>query len=333
MKHRIQFLRRRRQFITLLGGAVAWPLAARAQQPVMPVIGFLSSVSQAQTRHMVAAFQRGLGETGWMDGRNVAIDYRFVDGQYDRLPALASEMVRRPVSLILAAGPPAALAAKVATTTVPIVFVVGFDPVGAGLVASFNRPSGNATGVVLVSGQLGQKRLELVRDLVPKATVVAMLANPLSPDAVPEIREVQAAAQVNGLQLRMLNASTPSDIEAAFASLAKQRPDALLVGGDPFYMARREDIVQLVARSGLPAVYPFREFTEAGGLISYGTSLANAYRQAGIYAGRILGGVKPGDLPVMQPTTFELVINLKAAKALGVDIPPTLHARSDEVIE
>jgi putative ABC transport system substrate-binding protein len=325
---------RRREFITLLGGAAAaWPLAARAQQPAMPVIGFLSSVSQAQTRHMVAAFQRGLGETGSMDGRNVAIDYRFVDGQYDRLPALASEMVRRPVSLILAAGPPAALAAKVATTTIPIVFVVGFDPVGAGLVASFNRPSGNATGVVLVSGQLGQKRLELVRDLVPKATVVAMLANPLSPDAVPEIREVQAAAQVNGLQLRMLNASTPSDIEAAFASLAKQRPDALLVGGDPFYMARREDIVQLVARSGLPAVYPFREFTEAGGLISYGTSLANAYRQAGIYAGRILGGVKPSDLPVMQPTTFELVINLKAAKALGVDIPPTLHARSDEVIE
>jgi putative ABC transport system substrate-binding protein len=325
---------KRRDFITLLGGAAAtWPLAARAQQAAMPVIGFLSSVSQAQTRHMVAAFQRGLGETGWMDGRNVAIDYRFVDGQYDRLPALASEMVRRPVSLILAAGPPAALAAKVATTTIPIVFVVGFDPVGAGLVASFNRPSGNATGVVLVSGQLGQKRLELVRDLVPKATVVAMLANPLSPDAVPEIREVQAAAQVNGLQLRMLNASTPSDIEAAFASLAKQRPDALLVGGDPFYMARREDIVQLVARSGLPAVYPFREFTEAGGLISYGTSLANAYRQAGIYAGRILGGVKPGDLPVMQPTTFELVINLKAAKALGVDIPPTLHARSDEVIE
>jgi putative ABC transport system substrate-binding protein len=299
----------------------------------MPVVGFLSSVSQAQTRHMVAAFQRGLGETGWMDGRNVAIDYRFVDGQYDRLPALTSEMVRRPVSLLLAAGPPAALAAKVATTTIPIVFVVGFDPVGAGLVASFNRPGGNATGIAMMLGPLGQKRLELVRDLVPKASIVAMLANPLSPDAVPEIREVQAAAQANGLQLRMFNAGTPGDIEAAFGSLGGQRPDALLIGGDPFYMARREDIVRLAARSGLVTVYPFREFTEAGGLISYGVSLANAYRQAGIYAGRILGGVKPGDLPVMQPTTFELVINLKTAKALGVDIPPTLHARSDEVIE
>ena len=324
---------KRREFISLLGGAAAaWPLAAHAQQP-MPVIGFLSSVSQAQTRHMVAAFQRGLGETGYVDGRNVTIDYRFVDGQYDRLPALASEMVRRPVSLILAAGPPAALAAKVATTAIPIVFIVGFDPVGAGLVASFNQPGGNATGVVLISGPLGQKRLELVRDLVPKAAVVAMLANPSSPDAVPEIREVQAAAQANGLQLRMLNAGTPGEIDAAFASFAGQRPDALLIGGDPFYMARREDIVRLVARSGLAAVYPFREFTEAGGLISYGTNLANSYRQAGIYAGRILGGAKPGDLPVMQPTTFELVINLKTAKGLGIDIPPTLHARSDEVIE
>jgi len=325
---------RRREFITLLGrAAAAWPIAARAQQPVVPVVGFLSSVSQAQTRHMVAAFQRGLVETGYVDGRNVAIDYRFADGQYDRLPALASEMVRRPVSLIVAGGPPAALAAKVATTTIPIVFIVGFDPVGAGLVASFNRPGGNATGVVLVSGQLGQKRLELVRDLVPKAATVAMLANPVSPDAVPEIREVQAAAQANGLQLRMLNASMLAEIESAFASLAGQRPDALLVGGDPFYMARREDIVRLAASSGLVTVYPFREFTETGGLISYGTNLANSYRQAGIYAGRILGGVKPSDLPVMQPTTFELVINLKAAKALGFDIPPTLHARSDEVIE
>src|SRR5215831_12233134 len=281
---------KRREFITLLGGTVtAWPLSARAQQGPMPTIGFLSSVSQAQTRHMVAAFLRGLGETGYIDGRNVAIDYRFVDGQYDRLPALASEMVRRPVSLLLAAGPPAALAAKVATTTIPIVFVVGFDPVGAGLVASFNRPGGNATGIAMMLGPLGQKRLELVRDLVPKASIVAMLANPLSPDAVPEIREVQAAAQAKGLQLRMINASTPGDIEAGFGSLAGQRPDALLIGGDPFYMARREDIVRLAARSGLVTVYPFREFTEAGGLISYGVSLANAYRQAGIYAGRILG--------------------------------------------
>jgi putative ABC transport system substrate-binding protein len=326
---------KRREFITLLGAgaAVAWPLAARAQQPAVPVIGFLSSLSQAQTRHMVAAFQRGLGETGYVGGRNVAIEYRFADGQYDRLPALAGEVVRRPVSLILAAGPPAALAAKAVTTTIPIVFIVGLDPVGAGLIASFNRPGGNATGMVLILGPLGQKRLELVRDLVPKAAAVAMLANPLSPDAAPEIREVQVAAHANGVQLRILNASTSDEIEAAFASFAQQRPDALLIGGDPFYMTRREDIVGLVARSGLPAVYPFREFTEAGGLISYGTNIANSYRQAGIYAGRILGGVKPSDLPVMQPTTFELVINLKTAKALGLDIPPTLHARSDEVIE
>jgi len=325
---------RRREFFTLVVGAAAgWPLAAGAQTPAMPVVGFLSSLTQAKTSHMVDAFRRGLGETGYVDGRNVAIDYRFADGQYDRLPALVGEMVRRPVALILAAAPPAALAAKVATTTIPIVFIVGLDPVGAGLVASFNRPGGNATGMVLISGPLGQKRLELVRDLVPKAAVVAMLANPLSPDAVPEIREVQAAAQANGVQLRMLNASTPGEIEAAFASFAGQRPDALLVGGDPFYMARREDIVRLVARSGLAAVYPFREFPEAGGLISYGTNLANSYRQAGIYASRILSGAKPSDLPVVQPTTFELVINLKTAKALGLDIPPTLHARSDEVIE
>src|SRR6516165_700472 len=219
---------RRREFISLIGGATAaWPLAARAQQPATPVIGFLSSLSQAQTSHMVAAFQRGLGETGHVEGRNVGIEYRFADGQYDRLPAIAGDLVRRPVSLILAAGPPAALAAKVATTTIPIVFVVGFDPVGAGLVARL----------------LGQKRLELGRDLVPKATAVAMLANPVSPDAVPEIREVQAAAQANDLQVRMLNASTPGEIEAAFAALAAQRPDALLVGGDPFYMTRRDDIV------------------------------------------------------------------------------------------
>jgi ABC-type uncharacterized transport system substrate-binding protein len=324
---------KRRAFITLLGGAAAWPLAARAQQPAMPVIGVLSSLPQTFAQHQLATFERGLGETGYVQGRNVAIEYRFADGQYDRLPAMASELVRRPVSLILAMGPPAALAAKVATTTIPIVFVVGFDPVGAGLVASFNRPGGNATGMVLISGPLGQKRLELVRDLLPKAAVVAMLANPSSPEAVPEIREVQGAAQANGVKLRMLNASTLGEIEAAFASLAAERPDALLIGSDPFYTAQRDDIVRLVARSGLAAVYPFREFTEAGGLISYGTNIANSYRQAGIYAGRILAGAKPGDLPVMQPTTFELVINLKTAKALGLDIPPALHARSDEVIE
>jgi putative ABC transport system substrate-binding protein len=324
---------RRREFIAFLGSAAAWPLFARGQQPATPTIGFLSSVSQAQTSHMVAAFQRGLRQTGYVDGRNITIDYWFADGHYDQLPTMAAEMIGREVSLILAVGPPAALAAKVVTTTIPIVFIVGLDPVGAGLVASLNRPGGNATGMMLILGLLGQKRLELACDLFPKVTSVSMLANPLSPDAVPEIGEVQAAAQAKGLQLRMLNASTAGEIEAVFASLGAQRPDALLIGGDPFYMTHRDDIVRLVAHSGLPAIYPFREFTEAGGLISYGANIPNSYRQAGIYAGRILSGAKPGDLPVMQPTTFELVLNLKTAKALQIDIPPALHARADEVIE
>ncbi len=325
---------RRREFITLFGGAAAaWPLAVRAQQPATPVIGFLSALGRAQTSQHIAMFRRGLSETGNVEGQNVAIEYRFADGQYDRLPALAAELVRRPVTLITAGSPPAALAAKTATTTVPIVFVVGLDPVAAGLVASFNRPGGNATGMTLITGPLGQKRLEIIRELVPKATVVAMLANPLSPDAVPEIRDVQVAAQANGLELRMLNASTPSEIEAAFASLAAQRPDALIVGSDPFFVVRREELVAAIARLRIAAVYPFREFTDVGGLISYGTNIATAYRQAGIYAGRILRGAKPADLPVMQPTTFELVINLKTARTLGFDIPPILHARSDEVIE
>ena len=324
---------RRRQFIMLLGGAAAWPLAARAQQSAMPVIGFLTALGLAQSSQPIAMFRRGLNETGYVEGQNITIEYRFADGQYDRLPALADELVRRPATLIAAASPPAALAAKTATTIIPIVFVVGFDPVAAGLVASFNRPGGNATGMTLITGQLGQKRLEILRELAPKAKVVAMLANPFSPDAVPEIRDVQATAQVNGLELRMLTASTPSEIEAAFASLAKQRPDALIVGSDPFFVSRREELVAAIARLRIAAIYPFREFTDVGGLISYGSNIASAYRPAGIYAGRILKGAKPADLPVMQPTTFELVINLKTAQTLGFDIPPILHARSDEVIE
>jgi putative ABC transport system substrate-binding protein len=324
----------RRKFITLLGGAVVtWPLGARAQQPAMPVIGFLSAVSLAQTTHLLAAFRRGLNETGYADDSNVTIEYRYADGQYDRLPAMAADLVRRPVGVIVAAATPAANAARSATTTIPIVFIVGLDPVAAGLAASFNRPGGNATGISLISGPLGQKRLELVRELVPKAAVVAMLVNPLGPDAAPEIRDMQAAAQANAMQIRMLNASTPGELNAALASLSDHRPDALLVGADPFFMIRREELVALVARHGVPAVYPFREYTAAGGLMSYGTNIATAYRQAGIYAGRILKGAKPADLPVLNPTTFELVINLKAAKTLGFDIPPALHARSDEVIE
>jgi putative ABC transport system substrate-binding protein len=324
---------KRREFITLLGGAAAWPLAARAQQAAIPVIGFLSALSEKETSHQTVMFRRGLNEVGFVEGQNVALDYRWANGQYNQLPAMAAELVRRPVTLIVAQAPPAALAARAMTTTIPIVFVVDVDPIAAGLVASFNRPGGNATGMTLITGPLGQKRLELLRELAPKAAVIAMLVNPISPDAVPEIRDVQATAQAMGLQLKMFNASTPSELNAAFAAIAEQRPDALLVGSDPFLLLQREELVALTARLRIPAVYPFREFAAAGGLVSYGTNIANAYRQAGIYAGKILKGAIPADLPVMQPTTFELVINLKAAKMLGLDIPPTLHARSDEVIE
>ena len=324
---------RRRDFIKVIGGgAVAWPLAARAQQPT-PVVGFLSAVSQTHTAHLVAAFRRGLKETGFVEGSNVVIEYSFADGQYDRLPAQATELVRRAVDVIVASGPPAANAARVATASIPIVFVVGLDPVAAGLVASFNRPGGNATGITLVSGPLGQKRLELVREFAPKATDVAMLVNPLSPDAPPEIRDMQAAAQANGFKITLLNASTLDELKTAIATLADHPSSALLVGADPFFMVRREQIVALVAQQKIPAVYPFREFADAGGLMSYGTNIANAYRQSGIYAGRILKGAKPADLPVLNPTSFEIVVNLKAAQTLGLDIPPALHARSDEVIE
>jgi putative tryptophan/tyrosine transport system substrate-binding protein len=323
---------RRRDFFAALGGAAAWPLAAHAQQ-AMPVVGWLSAISEQAASPHLALFRRGLSENGFMPGRDVAIEYRWANGQYERLPALAAELIRRPVDVILAQAPPAALAAKTATTTIPIIFVVGIDPVAAGLVASYSRPGGNATGATLIMGPLGQKRLEIVRELVPRASVIGLLHNPVSPDAAPEIRDVQAAAQANGLQLRLLSASTRAELEAAFASIAAQRPDALLIGGDPFFLVQRDYIAAEVARAGLAAVYPIREMVEAGGLISYGANIPNSYRQAGIYTGRILKGAKPADLPVMQPTTFELVINLKTAKTQGIDIPPVLHARSDEVIE
>jgi putative ABC transport system substrate-binding protein len=323
---------KRRTFIAALGGAVALPFAARAQQ-TMPVIGWLSAASDDAAPQIQKLFLRGLAEVGFVPGRNVAVEYRYANGQYGLLPAMAGELIRRPVDVILAQSPPAALAAKATTTTIPIVFVVGIDPVVGGLVASYSHPGGNATGATLIMGPLGQKRVELVRELVPKATTLAMLVNPQGPDAAPEVRDVQAAAQVNGLQLRLLNVSTPAELDGAFAAIASQRPDALLIAGDPFLLVRRQDIVAQVARTGLVAVYPVREFVEAGGLISYGTSIPSAFRQAGIYVGRILKGAKPADLPVMQPSTFELVINLKTALAQGLDVPPNLHARSDEVIE
>jgi putative ABC transport system substrate-binding protein len=324
---------KRREVITFLGGAAAWPLTALAQQPPIPIVAVLSALSQEFSTSLLSAWRKGLAETGYVEGRDLTLEFRFADGQYERLPALAAELVKGPVGLVVAMGPPAALAAKIATTSIPIVFVVGLDPVGAGLVASFNRPGGNATGVSLITGPLGQKRLEILREIVPKVKVVPILLNPSSPDAIPELRDVQTAAQALGIELRVLRASTPMEIDAAFAVLAEQHPDALLVGSDPFFTTEAKHFAELSARLRVPTIYPFREFVAAGGLVSYGTSLANAYRQAGIYTGRILRGDKPGDLPVMQPTGFELVINLNTAKALGVDIPATLHARSDEVIE
>ena len=324
---------RRREFLAAVGAAAAWPLRARAQQAAMPTVGFLSSLSEGASTPLISAWRRGLSETGYLEGKTVAVEYRFADGQYDRVPAFAAEFVRRGLSLVLAAGPPAALAAKIATTTIPIVFIVGLDPVAAGLVTSLNHPGGNATGMALITGPLGQKRLEILRELAPKMRLVPMLVNAASPDALPELRDVQSAAQAMGLELQVVSARTPEEIDSAFAAFAQQHPDALLIGSDPFLMIRREQVVAAAARLKVPTVYPFREFAAAGGLMTYGTNIANAYRQAGIYSGRILKGDKAADLPVMQPTTFELVINLKAAKELGIDLPATLHARSDEVIE
>jgi putative ABC transport system substrate-binding protein len=323
---------KRREFIKLFGGAAAWPLSSLAQQ-AMPVVGYLSSSSEAQVLPQLNAFRRGLGETGFAEGRNVEIVYHWAEGQYQRLPAMAAELVQRKVSLILAQAPPAALSAKAATTSIPIVFFVGFDPVGAGLVADLNRPGGNATGMTLISHVLAQKRLELVRDLSPKATTVAMLVNPVSPDTAVEIRSVQSVAQTLGLELAMFNATTPAEIDAAFNHIFERRPDALLIGTDAFFLNQRTQIIGRASQLRVPTIYPFRDYAAEGGFLSYGTNIANSYRQAGIYAGRILKGANPAELPVMQPTTFELVINLKAASALNIDIPATVQARSDEVIE
>jgi putative ABC transport system substrate-binding protein len=281
----------------------------------------------------VTAFRRGLSQVGFDEGRNVAFEFRWAEGSYERLPAMAAELARRPVALILANAPPAALTAKATTATIPIVFVVGFDPVAAGLVASLGRPGGNATGMTLISVVLGQKRLEILREVAPKAAVVAMLANPISPDAVPEIGSVQAAAQSMGVELAMFNVSAVSEFATTFAAIAQRRPDAVLVGTDPLFVNQRDEIVARANPLRLPTIYPFREYAASGGLISYGSSIPNAYRQAGIYAGRILKGEKPAELAVQQPTTFELVINLKTGRALSLELPPTLLARADEVIE
>jgi ABC-type uncharacterized transport system substrate-binding protein len=324
---------RRREFIGLVGGAaVAWPLAARAQQPAMPTIGFLWYGSAIEWAPFVTAFRQGLKEAGFVEGQNVAIEFRWTEGQSDRQPALATELVRAQMAVIVT-GTVGGLAAKTATATIPIVFVVGADPVKTGLVPSFNRPGGNVTGVSFFSNELAAKRLGLLHELLPQATAIAVLINSNFPDAADQSRNVQEAARTLGLQIRVLNASTDTDIDSGFATFAQQRADALVVAADPFFTARRNRIISLAARHAIPAIYDLREWAATGGLISYGTDLADAFRQTGIYTGKILKGTKPADLPVMQSTKYELVINLKTAKALGLTVPPALLARADEVIE
>ena len=326
---------RRRNFIALLAGALAaWTLAARAQQPAMSVIGFLNPGGPDTSAYLAAAFRQGLKETGYVEGQNVAIEYRWAEGHYDRLPALATELVQRKVAAIAASGGGiTARAAKAATATIPIVFIGVDDPVKIGFVASLNRPDGNVKGVTLATSILNAKRLELLHESVSSAVVIAVLVNPTTAYAETQSREVQAAARAMGRQVHILNASSVREIDMAFAAVAQMHAGAILVTNDPFFNTRREQLVELAARYAVPAIYEWREFTAEGGLMSYGTSITDGYRQMGVYVGKILKGAKPADLPVIQPTKFEFVINLKTAKALGLTIPPSVLLRAGEVIQ
>lgn len=326
---------KRREFITLLGGAAAsWPLIALAQQPSMPVIGFLSARSPAEAASVLGAFRQGLGETGYFEGKNVIIEYRWAEGRYDRLPALAAELIGRQVAVIAATGgEPSPLAAQAATRTIPIIFTLGGDPVEAGLVDSFNRPGGNLTGTTIMGVELGPKLLNILRQLIPSTTTIAILVNPAFQLTSAEVRNVQDAAHTVGIRVSVLNASTEAEIDTAFTTIVQQKTDALIVGTDPFLLGQRDQLVRLAARHTVPTIYFLREFVESGGLLSYGPSIANGYRQAGVYTGRILSGAKPAELPVLRPTTFQLVINLKTARALGLTIPANVLAIADEVIE
>jgi putative ABC transport system substrate-binding protein len=332
----MQFVQmKRREFITLLGGAAAaWPLAARAQQPAVPVIGFLRPTSPEANVDRVRGFRQGLKEQGYVEGENVAVEYRWAENRIDRLPELATELVRRQVSVLAALGDPAAFAAKAATVTIPTLFLVAGDPIRLGLVASISRPSGNVTGINIVNAELAAKRIELLRELLPRAVRIAVLVNPADETLIaPQLTGVEAAARAMDLQIRVVDANTADEIDAAFGSLERERPDALFVATTPFLNARRIQLVQLAAFHRLPATYAQRDYVQAGGLMSYGSNIVDAYRQIGIYAGRILKGTKPAELPVEHATKFELVVNQRTARMLGLDVPPTLLAHADEVIE